>query len=1552
MRRPARALAAALLLSFAIPAMAATLYVNVNNRTPASPFTSWAKAATTIQDAVDWATAGDNILVTNGVYQTGVRTVSGMRNRVAVTTRVRIQSVNGPEATTIRGYGPVGPAAVRCVYLTNGAVLSGFTLTDGATQTTGSNYRQYSGGGVLCESLSEVVSNCVLSGNSASYYGGGACNGTLNNCTLAGNSALYGGGASSNRLSNCTLTGNLAFAGAGVYHSMLNNCIAYYNSAPVGGNYDASTLNYCCTTPLPATGTGNLSVEPQLASLSHLGSGSPCRAGGSTTYAAGVDLDGEPWARPPSIGCDEYWSGSVTGVLSVALVVSYTNVAVGFAVDFEALIGGRVSASRWDFGDGVVVSNRPWASHAWEAEGDYPVELWAYNESNSGGVAASVKVHVAAQPVHYVALSSPAPLPPYSSWATAATNIQDAVDAASLPGALVWVTNGVYQTGGRDVYGMSNRVAVTMAVRVESVNGPEVTCILGSQVPDTTNGPAAVRCAYLTNGAVLVGFTLTNGATQSDGDKYKQCSGGGVWCESLSGVVSNCVVGGNSAWRYGGGAYCGTLNNCTLIGNWADLIGQGGGAYSGTLNNCALIGNWADTGGAASSNTLNNCALIANSAWYGGGAYSGILNNCSLTGNSAIGSGGGAYSGTLNNCTLTGNSAQEGGGAYFGTLASCSLISNSASRYGGGAAGGTLYNCTLANNSAFYGGGAASNTLNNCTLANNSALYGGGAASNTLNNCTLIGNSASYDGGGAYYATLNNCTLATNSASRYGGGAFRGTLTNCTLTGNWAVSGGGASSNTLNNCTLTGNSASGSGGGASNGRLNNCALTANSASSGGGASESTLFNCTLTGNSAFAGGGIYLSTLYNCIAYYNSAASGWNYTRSTLNYCCTTPLPAAGTGNLPVEPELASVSHLSAGSPCRGVGSAAYATGVDLDGELWARPPSIGCDEYWSGSVTGALSTALVVSYTNVAIGFAVDFEALIGGRVSASRWDFGDGVVVSNRPWASHAWLAEGDYVVELRAYNESNPGGVAASATVHVAAQPVHYVALSSPAPLSPYSSWATAATNIQDAVDAATLAGALVWVTNGVYQTGGRDVYGISNRVAVTMALRVESVNGPEVTTIWGGWPGIGPVRCVYLTNGAVLAGFTLTNGATQSDGDNYKQCSGGGVWCESLSGIVSNCMIGGNHARVCGGGAYSGTLINCTLAANSAMDGGGAYFNALNNCTLTGNSASSVGGGSYLCALNNCALTGNRASDSGGGAFYGTLNHCTLTANWAQAEGAGAYFAWLDNCTLTGNSTPGYGGGATFGTLNNCLLIGNSALCGGGVYLASLYNCTLARNSADNFGQGGGAYLGTLNNCILYYNTAPSGANSSGATLNYCCTTNPLFVDYPHGNLRLQSNSPCINAGSYASVTGSTDIDGRPRIVGAAVDLGAYEFQPGISGRFLGWLQSYGLLTDGSADYVDTDYDGLNNWQEWVAATDPTNSLSALRLLSPSITSTNTAVSWQSTAGLHYFLERSTNLASPFTLLATNIIGQPITTTYTDSEATSLAPLFYRVGVSSQ
>jgi hypothetical protein len=463
--------------------------------------------------------------------------------------------------------------------------------------------------------------------------------------------------------------------------------------------------------------------------------------------------------------------------------------------------------------------------------------------------------------------------------------------------------------------------------------------------------------------------------------------------------------------------------------------------------------------------------------------------------------------------------------------------------------------------------------------------------------------------------------------------------------------------------------------------------------------------------------------------------------------------------------------------------------------------------------------------------------------------------------------------------------------------------YVSLGGTNPTPPYTNWATAATNIQQAVGAAA-AGDEVVVTNGVYAGG----------VAVTNPLTLRSVNGPQFTVINGG----GTTRCASLTDGASLSGFTLTGGSAYE---------GGGVWCPSTNGFV--------------------VVTNCTLTGNSAGLGGGAasvqfqYALCLYNCTLTGNSAWAGSG------------TGNQWG--GGGAYFCKLYNCTLTGNSANAYGGGADWCWLYGCTLSRNSAS-WGGGVDSSSLYNCTLTGNVASGGaGGASWSTLFNCTLTGNSASQYS--GGAAACSLYNCIVYFNTATNYYNSD---LTYCCTTPapggvgnitnaPLFVDYANGNLRLQSNSPCINAGNNAYVTTATDLDGRPRIVGGTVDMGAYEFQPGVSGAFIGWLQQYGLPTDGSADFIDSDHDGMNNWQEWVCSTCPTNAQSVLRLVSATPAGTNITVTWQSVAGVTYFLERSTNLNTSFTHSASFIMGQAGTTSYADTNAAGAGPLFYRVGV---
>ena len=69
----------------------------------------------------------------------------------------------------------------------------------------------------------------------------------------------------------------------------------------------------------------------------------------------------------------------------------------------------------------------------------------------------------------------------------------------------------------------------------------------------------------------------------------------------------------------------------------------------------------------------------------------------------------------------------------------------------------------------------------------------------------------------------------------------------------------------------------------------------------------------------------------------------------------------------------------------------------------------------------------------------------------------------------------------------------------------------------------------------------------------------------------------------------------------------------------------------------------------------------------------------------------------------------------------------------------------------------------------------------------------------------------------------------GMRDGGGNIN----ADPRFVG--GGNYRLQSSSPCLNRGrADASGLPATDLDGAPRILGGAPDMGAYEL----------WLPSYG------------------------------------------------------------------------------------------------------------
>ena len=440
-------------------------------------------------------------------------------------------------------------------------------------------------------------------------------------------------------------------------------------------------------------------------------------------------------------------------------------------------------------------------------------------------------------------------------------------------------------------------------------------------------------------------------------------------------------------------------------------------------------------------------------------------------------------------------------------------------------------------------------------------------------------------------------------------------------------------------------------------------------------------------------------------------------------------------------------------------------------------------------------------------------------------------------------------------------------------------------------------------------------------------------------VSQSVRVRSVTGPAATSVDGG----NSSRCAQLADGAGLEGFTLTNGAA----DN-----GAGIFCESSNVVVTNCFLFGNNASGEGGGAAGGTFFNCAFISNSAAsNGGGAAHGVLNSCRLAGNLADAAGG-AFDCALSNCVVAGNTARQwQGGGIRQSTAARCVISGNLAANNtGGGAYDSTLINSLIISNQTPFDGGGANSCTLKGCTVVRNVAQLGGGVSFCVSYDSVVFSNratlSANSANYSGGTFT---NSCftpqLLGLGNVVMGVGNT--------TANPQFANALVGNFRLKNTSPCLNAGNNFYAVGSTDLDGRARIFGPRVDMGAYEFQSTAVNDLIAWLQRYGLPVDGSADLADSDGDGLNNTQEWHIGTNPTNAASVLQVLTPAVTNTiaGITITWQSVVGTNYFVQRSTNLSAlpPFTTIRSNLPGQPGTTSYTDTTATNVVPYFFRVGV---
>ena len=208
MRPPALAVAFCAAALWALSTRAATTWhVDVGNDTGTEtgsadfPFN-------TIQEGIDAATAGDTVLVHDGLY-----TGDGNRDLDFKGKPITVRSQNGPDDCII------DCEELGCgFHFGNGetaaAVLDGLTITGGRGRTHSGGLE--GGGGIYCENASPTITGCVLVANRASMYGGAIlsynASPTITDNLIRDNVALGGGGIycryGAPTISRNTVTGN------------------------------------------------------------------------------------------------------------------------------------------------------------------------------------------------------------------------------------------------------------------------------------------------------------------------------------------------------------------------------------------------------------------------------------------------------------------------------------------------------------------------------------------------------------------------------------------------------------------------------------------------------------------------------------------------------------------------------------------------------------------------------------------------------------------------------------------------------------------------------------------------------------------------------------------------------------------------------------------------------------------------------------------------------------------------------------------------------------------------------------------------------------------------------------------------------------------------------------------------------------------------------------------------------------------------------------------------------------------------------------------------
>lgn len=604
-------------------------------------------AKKTIQEAVDLcATSGDTVKVAEGVYQdTNTCTYDSARAVVVITNKIHLVATGAKEKTIVKGAfdstsGNVGPDAVRGVYVyytgsgtagkrTNGSIIEGFTVCNGASSTSGS------GGGLSIQNsyaVNCIVSNCVAKNGGAFYRGTvirclvadcratgtGSADATLGFATtfigsiitrLTGSAYLT---AYAGSIYNCTIVGNAGstarFTGYGdstfkLYNSIvLDNAFSsfYASSKPTASNcvFQTGLSNWT------AAMCGNIkeTSEKYFFAAPACGDWRPTASSGAGAWGDAallkditlpdelkdqlyLDFYGKPIPTEGPITC-----GAVQEVADDCSSLLVFDDAVTWEVANEEFACQTIPASirgqSYVWTDtpgmfkvrkqGATIGNFIWCTL--EAAGT-TVRMDPTTDNWVGFVmrpnATNVVTSYSATKTIYVDASEKGSDETGNGTADFPyATIQKAVDTlAKASQVSIVVRKGTYEPVTISGKTPGGTYYTTAKIRIVAEDGPEGTSIVGGD---------GVRCAYIQWPSVIQGFTLT-GTTGSG-------SGSVAWANSSgNGHLADCVITGNTGSS--SLAYQFSMVRCRVVDNvmtgGSDIGGTG--TYRASLINCEVV---------------------------------------------------------------------------------------------------------------------------------------------------------------------------------------------------------------------------------------------------------------------------------------------------------------------------------------------------------------------------------------------------------------------------------------------------------------------------------------------------------------------------------------------------------------------------------------------------------------------------------------------------------------------------------------------------------------------------------------------------------------------------------------------------------------------------------------------------------------------------------------------------------------------------------------------------------------------------------------------------